>query len=175
MLQEATEEWQMPLYFAAVDFKKAFDSVTHSSIWSALQNQGVPPCYIDVLAKLYQKQSGAVKTDRTSKTFSIQRGVKQGDPLSSLLFNAVSEAVLRKAKSKWRASSIGVPVSHVGERLTNLRFADDLLLAATSFTHIKTMIVALRTEAAEVGLQLHPDKTKILCNGFPVSRRRKLD
>eukprot|EP00959_Pyramimonas_sp_CCMP1952_P217393 4546489-Pyramimonas_sp.AAC.1 len=71
----------MPLYFAAVDFKKEFDSVARASIWGALQNQGVPSCCIDVLAKLCQMQSGTVKTDRTGRAFSILRGVEQGDPL----------------------------------------------------------------------------------------------
>ena len=37
-------------------------------------------------------------------------------------------------------------------------------LTSTSLTHLTHMISDLRTEAAKVGLDLHPDKTKILHN-----------
>ena len=44
LLQETTDEWQIPFWIAAVDFKNAFDSITHDSIWRALAEQGVPEC-----------------------------------------------------------------------------------------------------------------------------------
>ena len=52
------------------------------------------------------------------------------------------------------------------DRLTNLRFADDLLLVATTRSQITTMIAGLKKAAASVGLQLHMGKTKILTNRF---------
>ena len=82
MLQEISDEWQIPLWVAAVDFKKAFDSVTHSAIWRALSEQGVSPSYIQLLNKLYNNQTASVKTDTRSRLFNIERGTKQGDPLS---------------------------------------------------------------------------------------------
>ena len=51
--------------------------------------------------------------------------------------------------------------------LIDLRFADDILLVATSLKHISSMIGDLSTEAGKVGLQLHPDKTKILSHWSP--------
>ena len=48
--------------------------------------------------------------------------------------------------------------------MTNLRFADDILLVAISLKHITEMLDDLSVEAAKVGLQLHPDKTQILHN-----------
>ena len=167
MLQEISDEWQIPLWVAAVDFKKAFDSVTHSAIWRALSEQGVSPSYIQLLNKLYNNQTASVKTDTRSRLFNIERGTKQGDPLSSLLFNCVSESVMRQTKLKWNSKHWGVPLQphHTDNtQLTNLRFADDLLLVATSLEHLKQMIGDLSMEASRVGLQLHPDKTKILHN-----------
>jgi len=35
ILQETADGWQIPLWLAAVDFKKAFDSVSHDAIWTA--------------------------------------------------------------------------------------------------------------------------------------------
>ena len=122
---------------------------------------------------LYVDQTAAVKTDRCSRSFDVKRGTKQGDPLSSLLFNCVSESVMRKIKLKWNQALIGLPLLplHTSTNtLTNLRFADDILLVATSLDHISHMISDLSTEAGRVGLQLHPDKTKILHNSYTMGR-----
>ena len=56
-----------------------------------------------------------------SDEFPINRGVRQGDPLSSKSFTAVVEGVFKKA-----GISKGINVD--GENLTNLRFADDVAL-----------------------------------------------
>ena len=42
------------LYGAAIDFKKAFDTVKHFAVWSALEEQGVPQQYTNALRKLYE-------------------------------------------------------------------------------------------------------------------------
>ena len=96
MVQEMVSEWQVPLWVATIDFKKAFDTVSHSSLWAALSEQGVETNYVHLLTRLYTDQTGVVKTDVLSKVFDIQRGTKQGDPLSSLLFNALSESFFRR-------------------------------------------------------------------------------
>ena len=171
ILQETADEYQVPLWAVAVDFQKAFDSVTHRGIWDALVDQGVDEGYIRVLRHMYRDQKATVKTDRASKEFQIQRGTKQGDPLSSLLFNSVSEYVIDKVKTKWIKSKIGVPMMSKQYRLTNLRFADDILLLATSLRHVKKMIGDLQGAAEEVGLVLHPKKTKVLHNSFGGSRK----
>ena len=175
ILQEIADEWQGPLWIAAVDFKKAFDSVAHAAIWAALAEQGVAPAYIGLLDKLYRNQTAAVQTDCCSRFFNVERGVKQGDPLSSLLFNCVSESVMRKVKQKWSSKRQGVPLqphSTNNNVLTNLRFADDILLVSTSLAHITAMIGDLSAEASKVGLQLHPDKTQILHNNHHTTTRQ---
>ena len=106
MLYEKTKEWNKPLWLAAVDFQKAFDTVNHEAIWQALREQGVGETYVRTLQKLYRGQVGHVKTDRTSRDFEINRGTKQGDPISPVIFNAVLETVMRTCKHKWRSKRI---------------------------------------------------------------------
>ena len=56
-----------------------------------------------------------------SDELPVNRGVRQGDPLTPKLFTAVKEEVFKKADI-----SEGINVD--GENLTNLRFADDVAL-----------------------------------------------
>ena len=48
--------------------------------------------------------------------------------------------------------------------LTNLRFADDVMLFATSKEQIRNMMCEFKEATEKVGLRIHPDKTKILSN-----------
>ena len=48
--------------------------------------------------------------------------------------------------------------------LTNLRFADDVMLFATSKGQIQNMMCEPKDATEKVGLRIHPDKTKILSN-----------
>jgi hypothetical protein len=162
-LQEKAFEWQQDIWIAAVDFKKAFDTIIHETLWNALWTQGVPQRCIYILIQLYRDASATVKLDCMSKRFSLKRGVRQGDPASPQLFNAVLESIFRKLKSKWAAGGFGIKIDD-GESLTNLRFADDVLLVASSLQEVRAMLADLAEEAASCGLELHPGKTKILSN-----------
>ena len=48
--------------------------------------------------------------------------------------------------------------------LTNLRFADDVMLFATSKEQIRNMMCEFKDATEKVGLRIHPDKTKIPSN-----------
>jgi hypothetical protein len=130
LLVEACSEFTAPLWVCAVDFQKAFDSVEHPAIWKALVDQGVDAHYVQILADLYRQQVGHINLGSIlSKQFHIKRGTKQGDPLSPTLFNAVLEDIVGQIQPKWRRKGYGMKFGE-GEAniLTNLRFADDLLL-----------------------------------------------
>ena len=100
----------MNFWVAAIDFRKAFDTVRHVGLWDALLEQRVPEIYVNVLQRLYCHQVGRVQLDCVSRTFSIGRGTKQGDPISPCLFNAVLENVMRKCKARWLERGWGIQV-----------------------------------------------------------------
>ena len=174
LLIEKAQEWNSELWIAAVDYAKAFDSVEHASLWNALSSQGVPSGYIRLLKLIYAGQVGKVITDTSSKQFSILRGVRQGDPLSTLLFNAMMESIFRSLKIKWNPSKVGLEMGAV-ERLTNLRFADDVLLLTDSKKRMLSMLEDLSTESAKHGLHLHPDKSKVITNFHGAGRLKVLN
>jgi hypothetical protein len=166
LISEMSREWNTPVWMAAVDFQKAFDTVSHHCIWKALQIQHVPETYIRVLMHLYKGQTGVVRCDCSSRRFEIRRGTKQGDPISPVLFNASLEQVMRPLKEKWKKKHWGLEVCYGHEPLTNLRFADDLLLISRSRGQVAEMLADLVAEAGKVGLCIHPEKTKVFYNGL---------
>ena len=92
------------------------------------------------LEKIYKDQKASVQTDEESGIFDIQKGSKQGDPLSSLLFNTVLQYALKNVVLKWqRKKGMGIYLSdQERDCLTNLRFADDVMLFATSKGQVQT-------------------------------------
>ena len=117
------------LYTSIIDFTKAFDRIKHSALWSSLEHYGVEPSYVELLQRLYSQQEGTVLTDKESDVFSIKRGTKQGDPLSSLLFITVLQFSLEDDLKRWQEKQKGIRLSDKKEDcLTNFQFADDVLL-----------------------------------------------
>lgn len=51
-------------------------------------------------------------------------------------------------------------------RITNLRFADDILLIGRSLPQVKQMLADIAIEGKKIGLELHPEKTKIMHNNI---------
>ena len=165
VLKQRCREWGVPLYISTIDFTKAFDSIKHSALWISLRFYGVKLAYVRLLQRLYSQQEGTVLTDKESDVFSIKRGTKQGDPLSSLLFNTVLQCSLEDDLKRWQEKRKGIRLSDATEDcLTNLRFADDVLLFSTSPEKLREMLCEFKISTEAVGLGIHPDKTKILSN-----------
>ncbi len=49
-----------------------------------------------------------------------------------------------------------------GKRLTNLKFADDIILISGSLTELKDMLLDLESECRAVGLEINMSKTKLM-------------
>ena len=105
------------------------------------------------LKKFYKDQKASVQTDEESEIFDIQKGSKQGDPLSSLLFNTVLQYALKNVVLKWqRTKGMGIYLSDQDrDCLTNLRFADDVMLFATSKGQMQNMMCEFKEATKKVG------------------------
>ena len=142
LLQEKVNEWRHEYWFCLVDFEKAFDTIEHEALWKYLKDQNVQEEYIFLLCKLYEGQTAYVRTDVNSRNFRLFRGVKQGDPLSAILFIAVIECCMRNLKARWsrlsrlrRGRGYAFDCTNSEGRLTNLRFANESTLWKNSDLH----------------------------------------
>ena len=158
MLSKCTE-FNIPVWVVSIDLKKAFDRVDHTALFLALRSQ-MDPEYVNLLERLYKNQHGNVGGHR----FPITRGVRQGDVLSPLLFNVVLEHAMGKWKRKLCSHGFCLHSSNELERLTNIRYADDILLFGKSLDEVVSMLELLSEVLSEYGLELNSKKTKILSN-----------
>ncbi|XP_063547113.1 uncharacterized protein LOC134754708, partial [Cydia strobilella] len=82
---QKTEEYNLPLWLAFVDYEKAFDSI---ETWAVLQY--LQRCQIDY----------------RSKSIPLQRGVRQGDVISPKLFTAALEDAFKVLDCKGRGINV---------------------------------------------------------------------
>ena len=82
------------------------------------------------------------------------------------------EKAMREAKELWRKRPWGVQAgASTTNMMTNLRFADDVLLVGTYLHQVRRMLSDLMAAAKKVGLEVHPEKTKIINNGIGQGQR----
>ena len=62
---------------------------------------------------------------------------------------------------------------HDRDCLTNLRFADDVMLFATCKEQIRKMMCEFKKATEKVGLRIHSNKTKILSNQSTINSDTK--
>ncbi|KMQ88340.1 reverse transcriptase [Lasius niger] len=141
------------LYMASIDVSKAFDAVTHPTIESTLISLGVPPPMIRYLGQVYANSRTRIEGDGwTSKPVHPKRGVRQGDPLSPILFNAVTHRLLQRLPREVGARLGNIPINAAA-------YADDLLLFASTSMGLQQMIDTMTDYLAECGMTINVEKS----------------
>ncbi|KAL0832588.1 hypothetical protein ABMA28_000786 [Loxostege sticticalis] len=155
-------EYNKTIYLAFIDYAKAFDSLKHESVWQSLREQGIQNSYVNIIKNIYSESKARIRLESIGETFPIEKGVRQGDPLSPKLFTAVLEQLFRKLD--W--GHLGLNIN--GTRLSHLRFADDLVILEEDPITLESMIQTLVDRSREVGLEMNTSKTKMMTNSIPI-------
>ena len=108
-------------------FAISVDTVDHGSLFHALHHQGIDNEHIALIASLCKSQSKSVNRRRG---FSVGRGVKQGDVLSTLLFHGVSNIAFHRFRVNFAITNLFINDSQ--SRVANIRYADHILLFSNS-------------------------------------------
>jgi exonuclease III len=148
------------LYACFVDFKKAFDAVPRAHIWSRMQEIGINGHFLRAVQDLYSDTTLRVKVNgKTSAGYILTAsGVKQGCPLSPLLFGLFIEQLHETLKAE--CPDIGV-VFCDEQRLRDLLYADDVTMMTLDAQELQRLCTCLHKFSKKYKMGVNVPKTKI--------------
>ena len=153
------------VYCAFIDFQKAYDSVNRDLLWPALHSLGVHGAFLRGLQHMYANVEMRVKLEgRLGKAFAAPLGVKQGDPLSPLLFGLFIDRFERFVVQECPALGIHLTDTQI---VSLLLYADDLVLMAHTPADLQTLLDVLHTFSVANHLTVNVKKSKVLACGAP--------
>ena len=151
------------LSIAWLDLQNAFGSVPHEAINITLTHMGLPMELVSLIRDLYNNTSSTFQTNEgVTNSIPILAGVKQGCPLSPILFNLTLEllirAVVAKAKEKIQDRLNEIPAVIYGIPISILAYADDLVLVSRSVKGLQMLLDKAGLAATILGLIFKPSK-----------------
>uniref|UniRef100_A0A915AZ71 Reverse transcriptase domain-containing protein n=1 Tax=Parascaris univalens TaxID=6257 RepID=A0A915AZ71_PARUN len=166
---DATSQRHRPLSVAWLDYRKAFDSISHSYISWILNSVNVPKGIMGTFTKLmagwetryeikYERNCGKIMTQK-SQPIKIANGIFQGDALSPLLF------VLCMSPISFALNETAQPYrSGAGQRsgtafsLGHQFYIDDLKIYAPNRQELLKAIKIVHGISTVIGLDLNTEK-----------------
>ena len=142
-----------------LDIREAFPSVSHHLMLFMMERLGLSGSVLQVVQNIYSEATVAVRTGRESYTPPIpqQRGVKQGCPLSPILFNIVLEGLLHHLSTSPAGYSLA------GNTINALAYADDICVAAASKAEVQDLLDRCVAFADWAGFHFNARKCGSLC------------
>lgn len=124
-----TQSQQKPLTLFSADAEKAFDRVDWIFLRATLQHIGLGDGMLRWFSNLYSVPSARVRVnDRLSDSFCIRNGMRQGCPLSPIIFILTLEPFLRKIRAN--SNIRGINTEREEHKLA--AYADNLIFFITS-------------------------------------------
>lgn len=150
LMREARKS-RSELCIAWVDLTNAFGSIPHAAISRALECAGAGHDFVEIITNIYEDNSTTIITeDGPTDPIQIKSGIKQGCPISGLLFNIAIDPIIRKLQDD------------INDKHNVLAYADDLALIATSPGELQLKIDRAVEEANRISIQINTDKSATL-------------
>ncbi|WVZ75253.1 hypothetical protein U9M48_023327 [Paspalum notatum var. saurae] len=151
-----------------IDFEKAYDKVKRPFLFQTLRMKGFSSKWISWVKSFIMGGSVAVNVnDDVGKFFQTKKGLRQGDPLSPLLFNIVADMLailINRAKEHGQVS--GVVPHLIDGGLSILQYADDtIIFMENDLEKARNMKLLLCAFEQVSGLKINFHKSEILCFG----------
>ena len=154
----------------ALDQEKAYDKIIHNYLWAVLRKFEFPENFINTMASLYEGAVTKVMINgELSPPYPITRGVRQGDPLSCLLFDLAIEPL---AQSIRKAAELkGIPIPGRRDSLKIKLFADDTTVYMSGEDKMEDLQRILDQWCTISGAKFNIEKTEIIPVGDEEQRR----
>lgn len=162
MLDE-TERSPEDSFLISLDTEKAFDRLTCSFLQAVLQKMAFPAKCIDFVAKIQTGPFSRVRTNGImSDSFKLQRGTRQGCPLSPFIFDLGIEPLVENICSSKRMR--GVRVEGVDNHIS--LFTDDVLIYVTDPpTSFPVLDGIFKEFESLAGYKINTGKTSLMGDG----------
>lgn len=159
-LSVAITRWKVNWILDA-DIKSFFDTVGHAWLMKFVEHRIADPMMLRLIQKWLR--AGVSEEGQWSKTTV---GTPQGAVISPLLANIYLHYVLDLWALKWRKEQASGDVIIV-------RYADDFVMGFQHRGEAERFLRDLRERLAKFGLELHPDKTRLIEFGRFAAENRK--
>ena len=146
--------------FLALDWARAFDSVSPAALSIALRRFGCPPAFVQMIGSIYSDRNFVVKDGGCeSARCSQQFGISQGCPLSPFLFSILMTVLLHDAREI--APEHGVAGTH-GPLVHDIVYADDTLIIDTEPAAAQAAMDSIGHVGAEYGMSFNWSKIEAM-------------
>jgi len=150
-----------PLYVCFIDFQKAFDYVLRNKLFDRLSNIGIKGHLLTTIVHIYSNTVIKVKVNGvvSEEIVTTQNGVKQGCPLSPLLFGVFIDILHEHIRKT--CPHMGVQLENL-YRICDIFYADDVTLVAQSHEELQSLLEALSIFCHETSMLVNVPKTKVI-------------
>jgi len=139
------------VYSLFIDFKKAYDSIYRSAIFNMLKEFKMPKMLINLIKATMENSEIKIKiANSTPQSFKVTSNLRQGDALSSVLFNLVLEKVVR-------VMNISEGVSLGQLKIGLLAYDDDIVIKGDNIEVVKIHCKKLMDAASKVSLIINDE------------------
>ena len=143
------------LSMAWIDYKKAFDMISHSWLTECLEIQGTEENTIRFLKNTMPNWKTVLSRSGTRLgEVTIRKGIFQGDSLSPLLFTV---AMIPKTRVLGRMK-VGYQLKKRGSRINHLMFMDDIKLFGRGTKEIDILVQTVRIVSGDIRMECGIEK-----------------
>lgn len=136
------------LCIAWLDLRNAFGSISHSAILAALESSRIGEHFTQIVADIYTGSTATVTTaHRATGSIPVLAGVRQGCPLSGMLFNLAINPLLEARNTEREPKN------------ETLAFADDICIISPDPKTLQQRLNEISTLTERMGLHLNPEKS----------------
>ena len=161
-LIQLCEEDNLPVALLSIDQMKAFDRVNWDFLLKVLEKMNFGPTFIEWIKILYTGIQSRVKVNGyVSEPFHLERGVRQGCPLSPLLYVLAAEVFAESVRHDKQVKGITVEKTE----FKILQYADDTTLILSGDKSILQCAKHIQLFEKASGAKINLEKSKGLWLG----------